>query len=83
MKYNKYKYQEIDKDCKLIITFLFDKFKEESQDNIFNDLIRLISNIELKSTLTNSDINNINNFLRLAKHSIGLDIEYFIKKLIL
>jgi hypothetical protein len=80
MKSYKYEYQETDKLCKLLITFSFDKFNEENQDKVFNYVIRVISNIEQKSTLTNSDIIIINKFLKLARHSAGLNIEYFIKK---
>lgn len=80
MKSYKYEYKETDKLCKLLITFSFDKFNEKNQDKVFNDVIKIISNIEQKSTLTINDITIINNFLKLARHSVGLNIEYFIKK---
>lgn len=80
MKSYKYEYQETDKLCKLLITFSFDKFNEKNQDKVFNDVIKTISNIEQKSTLTSIDITIINNFLKLARHSVGLNIEYFIKE---
>lgn len=80
MKYHKYEYEETDKLCKLLITFSFDKFNKENQDKIFNDVINVVYKLELISALSNNDIMNINKFLKLAKHSNGLCIKYFMKK---
>jgi hypothetical protein len=80
MKSYKYEYQETDKLCKLLITFSFDKFNGKNQDKVFNDVIRVVSKFELISTLSSNDIMSINKFLKLARHSTGLDTKYFIKK---
>lgn len=76
----KYQYEEKNNYDLLNISIIFDKYKDENQDEIFNKVIAIISKIETKSSLSTSGVEHINKFLSLAKHNKGLDIRKFLAK---
>ena len=75
-----YQYEEKNNYDLLNISIIFDKYKDENQDEIFNEVIAIISKIETKSSLSTSEVEHINKFLSLAKHNKGLDIRKFLTK---
>lgn len=74
----KYEYKETPNLDLLVITFFVDKRYEGNQDKVFSNVIRMISSFEDKATISNININNINKFLKLAKHIGNLDIRDFL-----
>ena len=54
------------------------KYEECNQDNIFNDVIAIVSKLETSKTLSYPDILEINKFLRLARHTKVLDIRDYL-----
>ena len=75
----KYQYKETENYNTLYITIAVDKYVEENQDEIFNKVITAISNLETNNTLSSTGADNINKFLRVARHS-NLDIRKFLNK---
>ena len=69
-----YEYKTTNSYNILTINFVLNKYEESNQDDIFNDLIAIISKLETSKTLSYSDILEINKFLRLARHTKRLDI---------
>lgn len=73
-----YEYKTTNSYNILTINFVLNKYEEGNQDDIFNDLIAIISKLETSKTLSYSDILEINKFLRLARHSKRLDIRDYL-----
>lgn len=73
-----YEYKTTNNYDVLTINISLNKYEECNQDNIFNDVIAIISKLETSKTLSYSDILEINKFLRLARHTKRLDIRDYL-----
>ena len=73
-----YEYKTTNSYNILTINFVLNKYEESNQDDIFNDLIAIISKLETSKTLSYPDILEINKFLRLARHTKVLDIRDYL-----
>lgn len=73
-----YEYKTTNSYDVLTISISLSKYEECNQDNIFNDVIAIISKLETSKTLSYPDILEINKFLRLARHTKVLDIRGYL-----
>lgn len=73
-----YEYKTTNNYNILTINFALNKYEESNQDDIFNDVIAIISKLETSKTLSYPDILEINKFLRLARHTKCLDIRDYL-----
>ena len=73
-----YEYKTTSNYDVLTINISLSKYEECNQDNIFNDVIAIVSKLETSKTLSYPDILEINKFLRLAKHTKVLDIRDYL-----
>ena len=73
-----YEYKTTSNYDVLTINISLSKYEECNQDNIFNDVIAIVSKLETSKTLSYLDILEINKFLRLARHTKGLDIRDYL-----
>lgn len=76
----KYQYKETEDYNTLTISIKFDRYSESNQDELFNKVIKVISQIETNSSLSVAGAETINKFLSLARHSSNLDIRKFLNK---
>ena len=76
--YCKYEYKETSKNNMLVLTFGIEKDVISNMDHLFNIVIVMVSFLDRYDNLSAVDINNVNRFLSLAKHS-NLDIRNFLK----
>ncbi len=73
-----YEYKTTNNYDVLTINISLSKYEECNQDNIFNDVIAIVSKLETSKTLSYPDILEINKFLRLARHTKTLDIRDYL-----
>ena len=76
----KYQYKENENYDTLSISIMLDKYNDGNQDELFNKVITIISQIETNSSLSTAGAETINKFLSLARHSRQLDIRKFLSK---
>lgn len=77
---NNYKfiYKESKNTTTFTINFCYNKNEESNQDDIFNTLLMCIMVIARHNSLSNETIEDINKFLKLARHSSKLDVRDYI-----
>lgn len=73
-----YEYKTTSNYDVLTINISLSKYEECNQDNIFNDVIAIISKLETSKTLSYPNILEINKFLGLARHTKVLDIRDYL-----
>ena len=79
-KYCKYEYKETSRNNMLVLTISMEKDIISNMDQLFNTVIAMISFLDKCDNLSITDINTVNRFLSLAKHSNSLDIRNFLKR---